>query len=114
MSKNKKIPASGIVYSTDPDFQPNNEESSGQVTPEPAAQKLKVRLETKHRAGKAVTLVEGFIGLDADREDVGKKLKNFCGAGGSVKDGELIVQGDHRDKVLQWLLKNGYVQSRKQ
>ena len=72
------------------------------------SKKLKVKLETKHRAGKAVTLVLGFIGKEADREDLGKKLKTFCGTGGSVKDGEIIVQGDNRDKALQWLKKNGY------
>ena len=80
----------------------------------PAAdQKLKIRLDTKQRAGKAVTLVEGFIGQEQDLEDLGKKLKGFCGTGGSAKDREIIVQGDQRDKVLQWLLKNGYTKTKK-
>ena len=79
----------------------------------PASQKIKIVLDTKHRGGKAVTLVRGFIGKEADIEEMGKKLKNFCGTGGSVKDKEIIIQGDQRDKVLQWLLKNGYKNSKK-
>jgi len=73
----------------------------------------KIKLETKHRAGKAVTLVTGFTGTEDDLEKLGKTLKNFCGTGGSAKDAEIIVQGDQRDKVLQWLLKNGYTQTKK-
>jgi translation initiation factor 1 len=72
-----------------------------------------VKLETKHRAGKTVTLVDGFVGTDEDAEKLGKQLKNQCGTGGSVKDGEIIVQGDHREKVLQFLLKNGYSKTKK-
>jgi translation initiation factor 1 len=79
----------------------------------PSQQKLKVRLETKHRAGKAVTLIENFIGTETDKQDLGKKLKTFCGTGGAVKDGEIIIQGDCRDKVVQWLQKNGYSSSKK-
>ena len=71
-------------------------------------QKLKIKLETKHRAGKAVTLITGFIGKQTDAEELGKKLKAFCGTGGSVKDDEIIVQGDNREKIKQWLNKNGY------
>ena len=69
-------------------------------------------METKHRAGKAVTLVEGFIGKEQDLEELGKKTKNLLWTGGSAKDGEIIIQGDQRDKVLQWLLKNGYSKSK--
>src|SRR5437868_564506 len=112
MSKKNKPDNRGFVYSTDPDFR-FEENNELQQTQEPAQQKLKVRLETKHRGGKAVTLVTGFIGSDEDMEDLGKKLKNFCGTGGSAKDGEIIVQGDQREKVMQWLLKNGYKQSKK-
>lgn len=107
MSKNK-FTSTGIVYSTDPGFKPEYEQEKEQTTLEPAQQKLKLRLETKHRGGKAVTLVEGFIGTTADKEDLGKKLKSFCGTGGSVKDDEILIQGDNRDKALQWLLKNGF------
>lgn len=108
MSKKNKSDKHGFVYSTDPNFSFQHEEESAQETLPPQQQKLKVRLDTKQRAGKAVTLVEGFIGTDDDLQELGKKLKNFCGTGGSAKDGEVIVQGDQRDKVLQWLQKNGY------
>ena len=113
MGKKNKPDSLGFVYSTDPDFRFDEDTTTEKNTLEPAMQKLKVRLETKHRAGKAVTLVEGFIGTTADIEDTGKKIKNFCGTGGSVKDGEILIQGDQRDKILQWLLKNGYKQSKK-
>lgn len=110
----KKINSlSGLVYSTDPNFKIEEEENEEEQTLPAAQQKIKVRLETKHRAGKAVTLIENFIGTAADKEDLGKKLKTACGTGGSVKDGEILVQGDNRDKVLQWLMKNGYKLSKK-
>jgi len=111
MSK-KKPNSSGIVYSTNPDFR-IEEDVYQEETLAPRAQKLRVRLDTKQRAGKAVTLVEGFLGRAEDLEDLGKKLKGYCGTGGSVKDGLIIIQGDQRDKVLQWLLKNGFVKSKK-
>lgn len=107
MSKKNKPDSRGFVYSTDPDFKFEEEPTSGE-TILPAQQKLKVRLDTKHRAGKAVTLVEGFIGKEEDLQDLGKKLKSYCGTGGSAKDGEIIIQGDQREKVMQWLMKNGY------
>jgi translation initiation factor 1 len=100
--------AGGLVYSTDPDFKLPDEHIEAQETIDPAEQKLKIRLDTKHRAGKAVTLVEGFMGTAADMEDLGKNLKSYCGTGGSVKDGDIIVQGDNREKILLWLQKNGY------
>ena len=111
MAKNKSG-GTGIVYSTDASFNFEEEKQQDQ-TLVPAEQKLKVRLETKHRAGKVVTLIEKFIGSPADAEELGKKLKSFCGTGGSVKDGEILVQGDHRDKVLAWLYKNGYKLAKK-
>jgi len=111
MSK-KKPNSSGIIYSTDPDFR-IEEDISQEETLAPRVQKLRIRLDTKQRAGKAVTLVEGFIGKTEDLEDLGKKLKGYCGTGGSVKDGLIIIQGDQRDKILQWLLKNDYSSSKK-
>jgi translation initiation factor 1 len=112
MSKKNKPDSQGFVYSTDPNFS-FKEEQQNVETLLPAQQKLRVRLDTKHRAGKAVTLVEGFIGKEQDLMDLGKKLKGFCGTGGSAKDGEIIVQGDQREKAVQWLIKNGYKQSKK-
>lgn len=107
MSRKNKPDTRGFVYSTDPDFS-FAEENNHQETLEPIQQKLKVKLDTKHRAGKAVTLIEGFAGKTEDLEELGKKLKSFCGTGGSAKDGEIIIQGDQREKIVQWLLKNGY------
>ena len=113
MSKKNKPDTRGFVFSTDPGFRFEEEEQAAQEILVPAQQKLRIRLDTKQRAGKAVTLVTGFIGTENDLEELGKKLKNFCGTGGSVKDGEAIIQGDQRDKVLQWLLKNGFVNTKK-
>jgi translation initiation factor 1 len=113
MSKKNKTDLRGFVYSTDPNFHFEHEGGPAAETLSPKQQKLRVRLETKHRAGKAVTLVVGFIGTEEDLVDLGKKLKNYCGTGGSAKDGEIIVQGDQRDKILQWLQKNDYANSKK-
>lgn len=113
MSKKNKPDSNSFVYSTDPNFKFEEEPGEVRETLTPAQQKLKVRLDTKQRAGKAVTLVENFIGKEEDLEELGKKLKNFCGTGGSVKDGEIIIQGDQREKVVQWLIKNGYKNSKK-
>jgi translation initiation factor 1 len=113
MSKKNKSDSRGFVYSTDPNFRFEDDDAQEQETFPASQQKLKVRLDTKRRAGKAVTLIEGFIGTAIDLEKLGKTLKNYCGTGGSVKDFEIIIQGDQRDKVLQWLLKNGYTHSKK-
>ena len=112
MSKKNKPDTRGFVYSTDPNFSFEEERTNQESLPA-AQQKLKVRLDTKHRAGKAVTLIEGFVGNEEDLQELGKKLKSFCGTGGSAKDGEIIVQGDQREKVMQWLVKSGYKQTRK-
>jgi translation initiation factor 1 len=112
MSK-KKPGSSGIVFSTDPDFRPAEEDQPAEETLSEKQQKLRIRLDTRQRAGKAVTLVEGFVGLTADLEELGKKLKTVCGTGGAVKQGIILIQGDNRDKVLQWLTKNGYGQTEK-
>lgn len=108
MSKKNKGDVRGFVFSTDPGFRFEEEEQVAQETLPAGQQKLRILLDKKQRAGKAVTLVTGFVGKEEDLEELGKKLKNFCGTGGSVKDQEALVQGDQRDKVLQWLIKNGY------
>ncbi len=115
MNKKKTISNSlgGLVYSTNPNFKIETIANVQQQTVNPAQQKLKILLDKKQRAGKKVTLIEGFIGTQNDIEDLGKKLKTFCGTGGAVKEGEIIVQGDNRDKVLQWLLNNGYLAAKK-
>ena len=105
MKKTKR--KDGLVYSTDPGFKFEEEQSTTAILT-PDQQKLKVKLDTKHRAGKAVTLIQGFSGKDEDLQELGKKLKGFCGTGGSAKDGEIIIQGDQRERVMQWLQKNGY------
>ena len=113
MSKKKMQSFGGLVYSTDPDFKLLKDETDKRETLIPSQQNLKIKIDTKHRAGKAVTLVQGFVGSSTDLDELGKKLKSFCGTGGSVKEGEIIVQGDNREKILLWLLKNGYKSSKK-
>lgn len=113
MSKKNKADRNGFVYSTDPGFKFESEEGTAAETLPSAQQKLRIRLETKHRGGKTVTLVQGFTGREEDLEDLGRKLKNFCGTGGSAKDSEIVIQGDQRDKLLQWFQKNGYAQAKK-
>ncbi|MGI9139062.1 MAG: translation initiation factor [Sediminibacterium sp.] len=106
MSKSSKN-NSPIVYSTNPEaiqsFPLDEIETISN-----AEQPLRVILETKHRAGKTVTIIYGFVGKQADMETLGKALKNHCGTGGSVKEGEIIIQGDHRQKVFQYLKQKGY------
>lgn len=106
MSK-KKPNSNGIVYSTDPDFRPE-EEPVPQENLSPRQQRLKVRLDTRQRAGKAVTLVEGYVGPEAELEALGRQLKTHCGTGGSAKDGLIIIQGDQRDKIAAWLAVKGF------
>jgi translation initiation factor 1 len=112
MSKKNKPDNKGFVYSTDPNFKFDEGQDSLQTLP-PEQQKLRIWLNTRLRAGKAVTLITGFIGTADDLEELGKKLKNSCGTGGSAKDGEILIQGDQREKIMQWLLKNGYKNSKK-
>lgn len=98
----------GVVYSTSDDFEFQENTGESEDTLPPSQQNLKVLLDKKSRAGKQVTLVEGFIGSEDDLKELGKMLKNKCGVGGSAKDGEILIQGDHRDKVVQVLQSAGY------
>ena len=98
----------GVVYSTNPEFTYQSNEPAATATLPPQQQQLRVQLDKKQRGGKQVTLVTGFVGTDGDLQALGKLLKTRCGVGGSAKDGEVVVQGDFRDKVLEVLLKEGY------
>ncbi len=101
-----------LVYSTDP-HQPLEPEPEESITLTPSQQALRIWLETKHRGGKAASVVRGFVGSNDALEQLGKHLKQYCGTGGAVKDGEIIIQGDHRDKILAWLQKEGYSLAKK-
>lgn len=103
----------GVVYSTNPDFKYDNGEQEEEQTLPKNRQKLRVWRDTHGRAGKTATVVRGFIGNSADLEELGKSLKRKIGVGGSVKDGEIIIQGENRDRVLQILLDEGYTLSKK-
>jgi translation initiation factor 1 len=107
MAKQKLNSFSALVYSTNLDVK-IEEDIEETETLDKAKQKLRIRLETKHRGGKAATLIAGFIGSTADLDALCKLLKTHCGTGGSAKDGEILIQGDSREKVKAFLLKQGY------
>jgi translation initiation factor 1 len=108
MSKKNTSRPDGLAYSTNKEFFNDFPEEESAVTLAKDKQKLRVKLDTKQRAGKVVTLIDGFAGTMEDMEALGKQLKTKCGAGGSIKDGYIIIQGDYKDKVITWLKDWGY------
>lgn len=109
MSKKQKSRPDGLVYSTNQDYMNNyqDDEPATETLPK-EKQKLRIKLDSKQRAGKLVTLVEGFSGTEEDLEALGKQLKTKCGTGGSVKDGLIMIQGDYKEKIIGWLKDWGY------
>lgn len=108
MKKNNRKGRQGVVYSTDENFSYSFDNMPEQETLPPAKQQLRISLDKKARAGKQVTLISGFTGTKDDLESLGKNLKISCGTGGSVKEGEIVLQGDFRDLVAKWLSSKGY------
>lgn len=108
MAKKITPDKNGFVFSTDPSFAFQNEGAANPETLPPAKQRLRIVLDSRHRGGKTVTAIIGFVGSSGDLEILGKKLKQFCGTGGSVKDGQVLIQGDQTVKVRDWLQKEGY------
>ena len=106
MSKIKK--AVGVVYSTNPNFQYQYDEEPEAETLPPSQQNLRIRLDRHARGGKQVTLVSGFVGTSDDLQALARQLKNACGVGGSAKEGEILIQGDFREKVANHLTQLGY------
>jgi translation initiation factor 1 len=103
----KKNRLGDIVYSTNPDFSYDDKQEEI-VTLPPQQQQLRLMLDKKQRGGKKVTLITGFVGRQDDLADLGKQLKVLCGVGGSAKDGEILIQGDFREKLLTWLIQKGF------
>ena len=108
MSKKNKNTTGGIVFSTNPDFIFESDASETLETLPPNKQHLKIMLDKKQRKEKTVTLISGFTGNADDLKKLEKKLKVLCGSGGSSKDGEILIQGDFKDKTFDFLIKNGY------
>ncbi len=114
--KQKKDTENGLVFSTDPNFTFNifGEESEQETTEiPPDKQQIRVWIDRKQRGGKEVTLIQGFSGSEENLKELAKTLKTKLGVGGAAKDGEIIVQGDHREKVVQMLLQAGYSKTKK-
>ncbi|MBO8472931.1 MAG: translation initiation factor [Bacteroidetes bacterium] len=108
MADNSWKKRTGVVYSTDPDFKYTQETAEEPETLEPGKQKLIIGIDRRNRSGKQVTLVSGFVGREEDLAALGKMLKTKCGVGGSIKDGEILIQGDFRDKITALLTAAGY------
>jgi len=104
----KRKNKTGIVYSTNPDFHYEYDVERERETLVPGKQDLRVMLDSRNRKGKKVTLIAGFVGTDNDLQKLGREIKMICGAGGTAKAGEILIQGDFRDKIMDWLLNKGY------
>ena len=102
----------GVVYSTNPDYEYSDDSQEQTETLPKNQQKLRLNMERAGRGGKTVTLVKGFVGSEEDITSLCKLLKQKCGVGGSVKDGEIIIQGDHRQRLVEILKKEGYTQTK--
>lgn len=102
----------GMVYSTNPDFAFETDEEEENETLPQSQQKLRIGIERKNRGGKVVTVVKGFIGTEADLKELCKLLKTKCGVGGAAKDGEILIQGEWRERIIELLKKEGYAQTR--
>ncbi len=113
MGKKSKKKRVGVVYSTNPEYSYDYESKSEEDEPPTNQQRLRVMIDRKGRGGKEVTLVTGFVGPEDRLKELGKMLKSKCGVGGSVKNGEIIVQGDHRDRVVELLKKEGFKDTKK-
>lgn len=98
----------GMVYSTNPDFTFETEEEAEPDTLPMTQQKLRVAIEKKNRGGKVVTVVKGFVGTEADLKELGRRLKTQCGVGGAVKDGEILIQGEWRERIVELLKRMGF------
>ena len=112
MAKKNKKRRIGVVFSTDPDYDYQHQTDETEDTLPKQQQKLRVQIDRKKRRGKEVTLVTGFVGNGDDLKALGKFLKSKCGVGGAVKDGEILIQGNHKTKILDLLKSDGYTQTK--
>ena len=112
MKKNDRKDRLNVVYSTNPDFGFVMDNEEEQVTLDKDKQNLRVSIDKKNRGGKVVTLITGFVGTENDLKELGKLLKSKCGVGGSAKDGEIIIQGDFKTKVMELLVREGYTKTK--
>lgn len=112
MSKKSKSRRSGVVYSTNPGFEYNYDADNEEEELPPSQQKLRVQIDRKKRKGKSVTLVTGFVGPEDSLKELAKYLKSKCGVGGSAKDGEIIIQGELKEKIVDLLKQKGYTNTK--
>lgn len=112
MKKNDWKDRLNIVYSTNPDFQYSTDEKEETETLPKQQQKLRVSIEKNHRGGKTVTIVKNFVGSDKDIKELGRLLKTRCGVGGTTKEGEILIQGEFKEKIIEILKKEGYTQTK--